>query len=98
MNDAIPFTREQAIALHDSRFWEYLTLEQRAHFQMAEPTLCMPFDVFHEAVEKTLDRPVYTHEFGTNWEGLQAELYGDRPAPTMQEILDLIPADKRVVL
>jgi hypothetical protein len=34
----------------------------------------MPFDVFHEAVEKTIGRPVFTHEFGVNANGIRAEI------------------------
>lgn len=91
-------TREQAVALHDSRFWESMTFRERAEFQMNTDLLCMPFGIFHEAIEKTLGRPVYTHEFGLNVEGLRAELRGERPAPTLQEILDLIPAENRVIV
>ena len=56
-------TKEEAIALHDSKFYETMSYKERAMFQMFEPLLCMPFSVFHEAVEKTLGRPVWTHEF-----------------------------------
>ena len=89
-------TKEEAIKLHDSGFWEDMTHEQRAMFQMNEERLCMPFSVFHEAVEKTLGRSVWTHEFASD--GLKKELLGDRPAPTMGEIMNLIPSDKRVLV
>ncbi len=58
----------------------------------------MPFDVFHEAVEQALGHAVFTHEFGLDLERLQAELLGNAPAPTLDEILNLIPADKRVLV
>lgn len=48
---------EEAKALYDSKFWEPLTLAERAHFQINERRLCMPFPVFHEAVEKAMDKP-----------------------------------------
>lgn len=54
--------------------------------------------MFHEAVEKALGRPVWTHEFGLNWDGLKKELMGEAPAPTMQEIIDLIPEEKRIIV
>ena len=57
----------------------------------------MPFSVFHEAVEKVLDRPVWTHEFALP-ERLRAEMLGERSAPTFKEILDLIPAEKKIVI
>lgn len=93
-------TREQAVALHDSKFWEPMTLRERAMFQMFEERLCMPFDVFQEAVEATLGRPVFTHEFASvdRPGGLKAELMGGAPAPTLDQILALIPADKRVLI
>lgn len=91
-------TQEQAIKLHDSKFWESMTYRQRAEFQLFEERLCMPFTVFHEALEKTLGRPVYTHEFAYFLDGLKKELMGERPAPSLGEIIEMIPADKRIVV
>lgn len=91
-------TKEQAIALADSGWWEALSHEERALFQMFEPLLCMPFAVFHEAVEKTLSRPVFTHEFGMNADGLKKELLGEKAPPSMEDILNMIPADKRLIV
>ena len=91
-------TKEQAIALSESKFWESMTPREIAEFQMFTDRLCMPFDVFHLAVEKALGRPVWTHEFGLDLDGLKAELRGERGAPTMIEIVNLIPADKRVLV
>ena len=90
-------TEKQAIALYDSRFWETMTFQQRAEFQLYEDRLCMPMDVFQEALEQALGRGVWTHELAFR-DTLKAELRGERPAPTMQEIVDLIPADKRVLI
>lgn len=59
-------TRKEAIALHDSKFWETMSFEERAKFQLFEAKLCVPFNVFHEAVEKTLGRSVWIHEFGSS--------------------------------
>ena len=91
-------TRDEAIALHDSKFWEAMSYEERAKFQLFERRLCMPFDVFHEAIEKTLGRPVYTHEFGLNIDGLKKELLGETPPPTMEDIINMIPEEKRVLV
>ena len=79
-------TKKEAIQLYESNFWENMTFEERAKFQLFEPLLCMPFDVFHEAVEKTLGRPVWTHEFGSLGK-LKEEFLGERPAPTFGEIM-----------
>ena len=90
-------TQEQAIALGESKFWEGMTHRQRAEFQMEAELLCMPFEVLHEAMEKTLGRPILTHEFA-DAKSLRAELRGERPAPTLDEVLGLIPEDKRVIV
>lgn len=91
-------TKEEAIKLHDSKFWEDMSYEERAKFQLFEPRLCMPFDVFCEAMEKTLNRPIWTHEFGLNYEGLKKELLGEMAPPTMEDIINMIPEDKRVIV
>lgn len=51
-------TERQAIDLYDSGFWESMTEEERVKFQLFEDRLCMPFPVFHAAVEEVLGRPV----------------------------------------
>ena len=90
-------TREQALAFAENKLWQGMNHRQIAEFQIEQDRLCMPFSVLHEAIEKTLGRPVYTHEF-INREGLRKELYGEKPAPTFEEILDLIPKDKHVLI
>ena len=91
-------TKEEAIDIGDRKEWQAWSLKMRAVFQLRQTRLCMPFGVFHEAVEKTLQRPVFTHEFGLNWKGLLEEAEGKVSAPTMEAILNLIPAEKRVVV
>ena len=88
-------TREEAIDFNEWKTWDH---RQRAMFQMAQDKLCMPFDKFHEAIEKTLGRPVFTHEFGLNPKGLMKELLGQKDAPTMEDIMNLIPEHMRVVV
>ena len=90
-------TEEEAITLAESRFWESMQPEDIAMFQLWQPLLCMPFSVFHEAIEKTLKRPVWTHEFAQP-DSLKEEMLGLRPAPSMEDILNLIPAEKRVLI
>lgn len=91
-------TEEQAVEFYKSGAWESLNLRQRAVFQIQQQLLCMPFEKFHEAVEKTLGRPVYTHEFGFNWEGIYRELLEGGPAPTMEEIIGMLPPDKTFIV
>lgn len=89
--------KASAQRLFDAKFWEPMTHRERAEFQLWQPLLCMPFPVFHEAVEQALGRPVYTHEFGRNLDGLRAEFLGERTAPSLKEIIDLIPEEKRLL-
>ncbi len=92
-------TKAEAKKLYAEKFWESLTFYERAKFQLVdEPRLCMPFDVFHEAVEKSLRRLVYTHEFGLNLDGLRRELLHIGPKPTLKEIVELIPVEKRIIM
>lgn len=90
--------KEKAIALYDTGWWKGKTHRELAKFQLFTNELSMPFEVFHEAIEKALGRPVWTHEFGLNFDGLCMELLGEKDAPTMDEILALIPADKLIVI
>jgi hypothetical protein len=55
--------KEEAIMLSKTNFWEKLNYSDRFKFQLFQNRLCMPFDIFHEAAEKTLGRPIWTHEF-----------------------------------
>lgn len=87
-------TEKEAIAFCDNKCWESMTLEDRAQFQLNQRRLCMPFDVFHEAIEKLLKRPVYTHEFAYCYEDLIKEANGLKKAPTFEEICNMIPKEK----
>lgn len=90
-------TKEQAVAFAENKCYESMSYRQRAEFQMEQDRLCMPFDVFHEAIEKTLGRPVFTHEFAFRDE-LRKELYGEKDAPTFEEICALIPKEKLMLI
>lgn len=98
MSDMKQLTPEQAIEFGKSKAWEKMTAKERAAFQLEQECLCMPFDVFHKAIEEALGRPVWTHEFGLNMKGLREELAGKVKAPTFAEIMNLIPKDKRIIL
>lgn len=89
---------ELAIQLANAEIHKLMTSEQIVRFQLFTDRLCMPFDVFHKAVEETLGRPVWTHEFGLNYDGLVKEFLGEAEAPTMEEILNLIPEEKRLIV
>lgn len=91
-------TREQAIEFGENNVHENWTNEQIVRFQLFQDKMCMPFSRFHEAIEKVLDRPVFTHEFAMNYEGIVLEYLGEKEPPTFEEIIELIPEDKRIIV
>jgi hypothetical protein len=98
MSPKISIGKEQAIQLYETEWWKYKSYREIAFYQLFTAELMCPFDVFHEAVEKSLGRPVFTHEFGLNYDGLCEEFLGQRSAPSLQDIINLIPEDKRIVI
>jgi hypothetical protein len=67
--------KEKAIELANSEWWkkEGITHWDICKVQLFTRELCMDFGDFHEAIEMCLGRPVFTHEFGTNIEGIVSE-------------------------
>lgn len=57
----------------------------------------MNFGDFQKAMQDALGRSVWTHEFAEP-QLLYDELMGDREPPTFGDILELIPAEKRIVV
>ena len=90
--------KEKAIALANSGWWEGRTPREIAEFQLFTDEMTMPFGVFHESLEKTLGRPVCTHELVEDFDGIAMELLGEKDAPTMEEIIGLIPEEKLIIL
>ena len=90
-------TQQEAIDLFRSGWWKTKSPREIFEFQLNEERLCMPFPEFHEAAEKVLDRPVFTHEFARP-DLLRIELAGNTPAPILQNIMDLIPPEKRIIV
>ena len=90
-------TKKEAIHFAESKAYEGMTDRQIAEFQIAQKKLCMPFEVFHGAISRVLERDVYTHEFGLNRDGLRAELFDGAEPPTLAEIIERIPTEKRMV-
>jgi hypothetical protein len=91
-------TKDEAVAFAESKSYEGMSYRQIAEFQINQKCLCMPFSKFHEAVEKTLDRPVFTHEFGMNYDGIKAEIMDGKEAPSFEEIIGLIPKGKLILV
>ena len=91
-------TKKQAIEFAKSGVTDDWTYEQIVRFQLFQKKLCMDFSRFHCALEKVLDRPVFTHELGLNYDGIVKEYLGVQDPPTLEEIIDLIPEEKRIVI
>lgn len=89
---------EAAIAFAKTEWWVGKEPREIAKTGLLITELCLPFSVLHEAVEKALGRPVFTHEFGVNFDGIVQELIGERDAPTMEEIIAFIPTEKRILI
>ena len=90
--------RANAIALSESGWWRGQPARELAKFQLMTRELCMPFEVFRKSLETALGRPVWLHELGFDLDAIIQELFGERDAPTLDQILDLLPAGKRCVL
>ena len=90
-------TEVEAIELCNSNWWQSLGMAKAAFLQLNQTLLCMPFTEFHESVNFLLGRGVYTHEF-VNPNSLIAEAMGSKESPSLQDIIDLLPADKLIVL
>lgn len=88
---------EDAVAFAETEWWESVPLVDAARYQLNEDKLVMPFDKFHRGIEKMLGRPVFTHEFA-GVERLRAEAASMRDAPSLAEVLAMIPEEKRVVV
>lgn len=91
-------TKQEAINFYDGKLYEHMSDREKAIFQLTQDRLCMPFGVFHEAVEKTLGRPVFTHELGLNSDDLMKEILGEKEPPTFDEIVKMIPKEKLVLI
>jgi hypothetical protein len=87
--------RDFARALFASAWWEGMPSHQVARMQLFTRELCMPFGLFHRALEDALGRSVWIHELGLNLDGVIHEFLGESDAPTWEEIVNLIPREKR---
>lgn len=98
VSEAVSIGKEAAIALAESKWWEGKSNREIAEYQLSVREICCPFGVFHEAVEKSLGRPVFTHEFGLNYQGILNEFNGVEAAPSAEQVIDLLPKDKTIIL
>lgn len=88
---------DRAVAFYKSEAWKLMSDEEIVKLQLFQKLLCVPFGVYHKATETVLGRPVYTHEFAFR-DSMVKEYLGEKEAPTLQEIMDLIPSEKRIII
>lgn len=89
-------TRDEAIALAESKWWVGKTAAEIFCFQINEQKLCMNFGDFHKATESALGRPVFTHEFANPLRLMQE--FSTNKRATLTDILAELPADKTIVV
>jgi len=89
--------KEKAVAFSKTKWWEGQSARTIALVQMKIAELCCDFPVFHTALEEALGHPVFTHEMGIpeQMEHLYKELTGEAGPKTFDEVLALIPEEKR---
>jgi len=92
-------TEEEAIKLGESGWWKGLPADVITGFQLFERKLCMDFGDFQGAVEESLGRPVWTHEFaGASVDALRDEFLGKSPKRSLADITALVSAQRIVVV
>lgn len=64
---------ETILKYPNNKWWRSSDPVEIAKYQIFEEILMVKFDIFHEGIEKLLGRPVFTYEFGMNYEGLKKE-------------------------
>jgi hypothetical protein len=90
-------SRVEAIEFFESEVWKDMSHRQIAGFQLFQELLCLPINIFMEALSKELGRPVFTHELSQPGL-LRSEFLGSLPSPTLQQIIDSLPNDKTIIV
>ena len=83
-------TKEEALSIYETSWWKDMPDLEVARIQLGQRRLCMEFVDFHDAVERALNRGVFTHEF-VDTASLLEELNGARNPPTMDQIMGKLP-------
>lgn len=91
-------SKEQSIKLAESGVWKEWDPHKLVRFQLFQKRLSVDFAAFHEALEAVLDRPVFTHEMGINYDGIVEEYLDvtNTSVPTFKELVEYIPEDVRI--
>lgn len=91
-------TQPEALKYAESGKWKDLSDFEKAGLGLYNQFLPLEFSEFHRALSVVLDRDVYTHEFGLNWPGLIDEYEGKCGNPTIEQVIDLLPKDKTIII
>jgi hypothetical protein len=92
-------TEKEAIEFGKSGVWKEWDDEQIVRLQLFQNLCCVGFTRYQNAMSKILDRPVYSHEFmASNRDSLMQEYLGTKPESTLDEIINLIPEEKRIII
>jgi len=67
-------TVQEALEFYKSEKWKTMSQKEIALFQMQQEMCCIPFRVFHKAVEDTVGHAVLTHELHKNHDILLKEI------------------------
>jgi hypothetical protein len=86
----ISIGKEKALVLHDTNWWENCSDREIAGFQLFVEELCVPFGVFHKAVESSLNRAVYTHSFALGYDNIVGEFLGNNLKQPDEEDIDAL--------
>ncbi len=90
--------KQNAIAMAESGWWEGMNVKKAAMIAITTQELCCPVSVFFRLLSDALNRPVYTHEMVWGYKNLYLELIGEKDPPNLEEIINLIPEEKRIVI
>jgi len=88
-------TKDEAIEIAESGIWNEWSDEVLFCFGMFQQRLSFDFSKFHEATEKVLGRPVWTHEFAYR-DLLIAQWLKKKPQASFSDVINLIPEEKRI--
>jgi hypothetical protein len=88
---------ETAIALYQSGWWRERPAKEVALFQLQTAELSLPFSEFGRVLKEATGRYVTKYELSQP-ESLIAEIMGERPAPTHEELAQLLALEQFVDL
>lgn len=82
---------------HYDDWWTGLEPCEIVYLAIGPDRKSLPIRVLMDALRSVLGRPVFTHEMAFP-DLLLQEMSGTRETPTFDEVVDLIPAEKRFVI